>query len=149
MKVTSRSENLFYNNQEDSFSAVEDWNLTDEILSEGADVNSPAYIENITKNMELSPFSKKNSFVVSNRTTIDSILMKSYFTPDQWISEIKPSKDLIKGQKTTKKRTLKEDISSMLRTLAQKSKQWNSQPNKNYDQNFFVSMKDIWAFEEN
>ena len=54
----SKNQNSYlfsFGNIEDEFEDIEEWNLSDKILSEDVVVNKPSSIENLSENMENLP----------------------------------------------------------------------------------------------
>ena len=104
---------------------ADEWDLTDEILSEGAVAEIPSRIDNIYENMEVHHLVRKNKSMINCSSFVhdksDNNLLQKQTTFGN-----NDSNKMNRNQKQSKKKTLKEDISDLLKLLVneKKNKKW-------------------------
>ena len=133
----------------------DEWNLSDELLSEDVKANKPTSISNLSENMDNTLLSRRDWTIQSVKDNEKSQCFTSHLAIPylgkfkSW--KIEDSQLLDDSKYASQKLSLKDDIKFLLNWLVQeKKKKWNSEVNQfNQEniENLYVSMKDIEAIE--
>lgn len=100
---------------------IDDWNLSDDFLSEGAEARIPNSIKNINKNMDGSLLSKKSNArtgFAENKEQDNDITDKRIDEDYLNLIDVGPLDRKNKIRTCSDKRSLKDDISMLLRMVA-------------------------------
>ena len=136
----------------------EDWNLTDELLGENTQVNHPISIENLNENMQRTTCRTKRStysFDAEIKFKNWSSVKRSSFEFNweminfgKFKSSTMKKSSLLDSHCSLTKRSLKDDISYLLRWLInEKKKNIIISEQEKDDQGIFVTMNDIAAVD--
>ena len=140
--------------------------IINDILSEGTEANIPNSIKSIAKNMESTSLSQKTTLKAmkeNSNSVRNEFSQKSY----SFVNADKNTVDALKTHSRSQKRTLKQDISDLLKIFANerknlsevkfKSSTWNTNRDNeksivlgsNSSNADYVTMKEIQSIPEN
>ena len=138
----------------------EEWNLTDELLKENAQANPPISIQNLNENMQRAACrTKRSTYSFDSKIGNEEGFSKmSSFELDKekknfakFKSSTMKKSSLFDSHSSLTKRSLKDDISYLLRWLIDEKKKniIIAEQDKDDDSNkdIFVTMNEIAAFE--
>ena len=133
----------------------DEWNLSDELLSEDVKANKPTSITNLSENMDNTLLSRRTWATQSVKENEISECFASHKVISNlgkfksW--KIKDSSLFDESQYASQKLNLKDDITFLLKCLVQeKKKKWNSevkQLNQKNIESLYISMNEIEGIE--